>query len=203
LPKAGWFLTPEASTLLLKNHVGKAVGVQLGLKLFNDHLKVGYYMYGRSGPINGRTFATQLPEGITYKGQSQVNLRADHGSFGLLLVPSFRLPGSAIEVDIPLMIGMLGGGFYLAGADRHTPDGRRVSAWKTSYSRAKTPALPLPWRRACGPWCYQKSGHQVGVLGLHYITTQGWQTYYDPSGDFYNNKLGPASLCSLAAMPGK
>ena len=198
-PKVGWFVAPEGSAMLLNNHVGKAVGVQFGLRLFGDHLKVGYYMYGRSGPINGKTFPTNLPEGITYKGQSRVNLRADHGSFGLLVAPSFRLPGSRVEVDIPLMIGMLGGGFYLAGPDRNTPDGRRVSEWENELFGGKdagfAPTLEAGIR-ALVPT--RNPGIRWG-LGLHYVTTRGWETYYDPSGNFYNNKLRASFLVQFGS----
>jgi hypothetical protein len=198
-PKVGWFVAPEGSALLLGDHVGKAVGVQFGLRFFGDHLKVGYYMYGRSGPLNAQVFPTDLPNGITYKGQSRVNLKADHGAFGLLVAPSFRLPGSRVEVDIPLMMGLLGGGFYLAGPDRNTPDGRRVSQWENQLFEGKdadfAPTLEagiralVPTRNPAIKW----------GLGLHYVTTQGWETYYDPTGDFYNNKLRASLLVQFGS----
>jgi hypothetical protein len=118
-----------------------------------------------------------------------VNLRADHGSFGLFIAPGFRLPGSKIEVDVPLMLGMLGGGFYLSGSDRNTPDRRRVSEWENELFEGKdagfAPTIEAGLRALIST---RNPGIKWGV-GLHYITTQGWQTYYNLSGDFYNNKL--------------
>ncbi|HAA13438.1 MAG TPA: hypothetical protein DCE41_17810, partial [Cytophagales bacterium] len=90
---------------------------------------VGLRSYNRSGPINPHVETYTLPEGVTYKGQSTLQVRADHGAFGLLVSPQFRL-GSKVTLAVPLVFGGMGGGFYLFGEDRDTPDGRRVSEWE-------------------------------------------------------------------------
>ncbi|MBC7867461.1 MAG: hypothetical protein H7X88_07995, partial [Gloeobacteraceae cyanobacterium ES-bin-316] len=136
-----WYVTPELSTLFLDNHVGKAVGISFGLNFFNDHFKVGVFNYGRSGPINSKTFKTTLPTGKTYKGKQSIDLRADHGAFGVMLAPAFRLPKSGIEIDFPIYIGSIGAGFYLAGDDRKTPDGRKVSEWENELFGGKDAAF--------------------------------------------------------------
>lgn len=187
--KIGWFITPEYSTMFLKDHIGQTVGFSMGVKLFKDHLKIGYFNYGRSGPINSYTINTPLPDGKTYKGKSSIDLRADHGAFGLMIAPSFTLRKSKIEIDFPINIGSIGAGFYLAGDDRKTPDNRRVSEWENELFEGKDAAFAGMFEfgvRAFMPT--QINGLQWGV-GVHYLTVQDWTTFADPSGDFYNNKL--------------
>lgn len=185
--KVGWFVTPEVGTMFLGNHIGKTVGTSLGVNVWKNRLKIGVFAYGRSGPINGKTFVATLPEGVSYKGQSRLNLRADHGMFGLLVAPTFRV--KAIELDVPIMVGVVGGGFYLAGDDRKTPDGARVSEWENKLfaglDAAGASAVEIGLR-AFVPT--KIKGVKIGA-GVHYTTTQPLKTYYDPSGDFYNNKV--------------
>ncbi len=185
----GWYITPEYSTMFLNDHVGNAVGFSAGIKLFKDHLKIGYFNYGRSGPINPKTFPTQLPEGRTYKGKSTVDLRADHGAFGLMVAPAFFIPNTNVEIDIPVYYGMIGAGFYLAGEDRKTPDNRRVSEWENDLFEGKDAAFTSMLEvgvRALFPTGL--NGLRMGT-GLHYTTVQDWDTYVDSSGDFYNSKF--------------
>jgi hypothetical protein len=146
----GWFFTPEYSLMFLEGHTSNAVGVSLGASLFKRHLKVGLMAYGASGPINPTTFTIRPSGDQLYKGQSELDLRADHGAFGIMVAPSFRIKG--FEIDLPIMAGMLGAGFYLLGDDRITPDGRRVSEWKISSWTAGTP-LSARWSKAgSGSW---------------------------------------------------
>ncbi len=187
--KIGWFITPEISTMFLDNHVGKTVGLQMGFRFFKDHLKVGYFYYGRSGGINNETFATNLQPGVTYKGKSQMQLRSDHGAFGLMIAPSFTLPNSKVEIDLPIMIGAIGAGFYLAGDDRKTPDGRRVSEWENELFQEKDAAgAGLTEFGIRGLFPTKNPSVKVG-LGVHYTMVADLKTYYDPTGEFYNNKL--------------
>lgn len=187
--KMGWFITPEYSAMFLDDHVGNAVGFSFGIKLLKDHLKIGYFNYGRSGPINSYTLDTALPEGVTYKGKSSIALRADHGSFGLMIAPSFTLSKSNIEIDFPINIGSMGAGFYLAGEDRKTPDGRKVSDWEDELFDGKDAAFASMLEFGVRVFVPTKiDGLQWGV-GLHYLTVQDWTTYANPSGDFYNNSF--------------
>ena len=82
--RIGWFITGEYSSMFLDDHVGNAVGFSAGVNLFKEHLKIGFFNYGRSGPINPKTFNTPLPDGVTYKGRNSIDVRADHGAFGLI-----------------------------------------------------------------------------------------------------------------------
>jgi|GEM_PF-644641 len=187
--KIGWFVTPEYSTMFLDDHVGHAVGFSMGLKLFKDHLKIGYFNYGRSGPLNRYTVNTELPNGITYKGKSSLDLRSDHGAFGLMIAPSFTLRKSKIEIDFPIYIGALSAGFYMAGEDRKTPDGRRVSEWENELfddKDASSASLIEFGVRALIPT--KINGLQWGV-GVHYISAPDFITFADPSGEFFNNKF--------------
>lgn len=197
--KIGWFITPEYGTMFLDDHVGHTVGFSMGFKLFKDHLKVGYFNYGRSGPINSYTISTPLPDGKTYKGKTSVDLRADHGAFGLMIAPSFRLKKSKIEFDFPINIGSIGAGFYLAGDDRKTPDNRRVSEWENELFEGEDAAFAGMFEfgvRALVPT--KINGLQWG-FGLHYTTVQGWKTFVDPSGDFFNNKLRASAFINFGS----
>jgi hypothetical protein len=42
-----------------------------------------------------------------------------------MIAPTFKIKN--VEIDVPISYGMAGGGFYLVGDDRKTPDGARVS----------------------------------------------------------------------------
>ncbi len=187
--KVGWFIAPEYSTMFLEDHVGQAVGFTVGVKLFNDRLKVGYYNYARSGVINSKTFSARIPNGGTYKGRESLDLRADHGAFGLMLAPTFRLPNSRLEIDVPIYIGSIGAGFYLSGDDRDTPDGRRVSEWEDELFNDEDAAFAGMMEFGVRLLVPTKLNKLKWGVGLHYLTVQDWSTFVDPSGDFYNNKL--------------
>jgi hypothetical protein len=185
--RVGWFLTPEVGAMFLDGHTGRTVGGSFGLQLFKNHLKIGIMGYGRSGPINPATFETSAYNDLVYKGSSKLTLRADHGAFGLLLAPAFRI--KKLAFDVPIGLGMVAGGFYLVGEDRDTPDGRRVSAWENELMNGEDAGFGNMIEagvRVFLPTRY--NGVQYGV-GLHYTTTSGWKTYYDPTGDFYNQKF--------------
>jgi len=187
--KIGWYVTGEYSTMFLDNHVGNAVGFSAGITLFKEHLKIGFFNYGRSGPINSKTFPTALPEGVSYKGRSSVNVRADHGAFGLMIAPSFNIPNSKLQVDIPIYVGSIGAGFYLAGDDRVTPDSRRVSEWENELFEGEDANFAGMTEIGVRLLIPSKLNRLKYGVGLHYTTTQDWSAYADPSGDFYNNKF--------------
>ncbi len=198
-PGVGWFITPEYSVMFLDNHVGNAVGVSFGVKLLKDHLKVGFYNYCRSGPINAKTFPTQLPEGVRYKGKEVIDLRADHGAFGLMVAPSFYLPKTNIEIDIPIYFGSIGAGFYLAGDDRKTPDNRRVSEWENELFNGEDAAFASMLEVGLRAFIPTGVDGLCWGLGLHYTTVQDWSTYADPSGDFFNNKFRASVFVDLGS----
>lgn len=185
--KTGWFITPEIGGMFLDNHIGRTVGASFGVKILKNRLKIGIHGYGRSGPINPQTFTTKSYNGLLYKGSSTLNLRSDWGTVGILVAPTFKIKN--VEIDVPINYGMGIGGFYLFGKDRVTPDGERVSVWEDKLMNGED-ASAGSWLEfgVRGFFPSKAKGIKFGA-GLHYTMIQGWKTYYDPSGDFYNNKL--------------
>ena len=165
------------------DHLGNAVGFQTGISILNDHLQIGIFGYGRSGPINPQEYQVILPAGETYKGQSEVNVRADHGAFGLMIAPQFQL-GEQWKVDIPIYIGQMGAGFYLFGDNRITPDGRRVSEWENELMGGVDAGFSMHYE--AGVRLKRSVGqHTDLMLGLHYALAPGWETFVGGTG-FYN-----------------
>ncbi len=200
--KIGWYISPEVSALFLDDHVGKAIGFQMGFRFLKDQLKLGFFGYGRSGPINDETFTVDLMQGVTYKGKTQLQLRADHGAFGLMIAPSFKIPNTKIEIDMPILVGSVAGGFYLAGDDRNTPDGRRVSEWENELFDGKDASFSGLTEFGLRILFPTKNPSVKIGLGLQYTMATKLKTYYDPTGDFYNNKLR-TSLFIQFGSPGK
>mgnify|MGYP001352767330 CR=1 FL=1 len=185
--KIGWFITPEIGAMFLEDRVGNSVGASFGMKLWKNRLKIGINAYGRSGPINPQTFTVEAYNGQIYKGSSTLTLRADYGTIGLMIAPTFKVKN--IEIDVPISYGMGGGGFYLVGDDRNTPDGARVSEWENKLMNGED-AASGSWLEfgVRGFFPTKIKGIQVGA-GVHYSMVQGWKTYYDQIGEFYNNKF--------------
>ncbi|MEL6255333.1 MAG: hypothetical protein AAFR87_25220 [Bacteroidota bacterium] len=185
--KVGWFINPEIGTIFHDDHIGRTVGASIGLKLFNDHLKVGIFNMGRSGPINPEIFTVETSGAQLYRGSTQLNIRADQQAFGLLLAPSFTL--NKVRLELPVNIGQMGAGFYLVGDDRNTPDGRRVSEWENQLMDERD-ADGGGWLEF-GLKAYfpiNDKGMSLGTA-FYYTRVSNWETYYDPTGDFYNNNF--------------
>lgn len=185
-PKVKWFFTPEVSGMLHNDHVGRTMGFQAGVSVARERLMLGFFYYGRSGPINPHIENWALPAGQTYKGQSSLALRADHAAFGLMVAPQFALANRKITVDVPVAFGQMGAGFFLVGDDRNTPDGRRVSEWENELLADGDAAFGLMAEggvrvRFALP---ESTGMSAGV-GLHYTRTFGWQTTVGGT-DYYN-----------------
>jgi hypothetical protein len=185
--KTSWFITPEVGAMFLETHVGKSVGFSFGFKVWKERLKIGFMAYGRSGPTNSATFDTKFVNNQTYKGKTSADLRADWGTFGLMLAPTFKVKN--IEIDVPIILGGGAGGFYLVGEDRKTPDGARVSVWEDKLFNGEDAAFGTMAEVGVRAFVQTKiKGISVGA-GLHYTMINGWKTLVDPNGDFYNNKL--------------
>jgi hypothetical protein len=185
--KVNWFITPEIGGLFLESEVGKTVGMSLGFQVWQDRLKVGFYAYGRSGPINSKTYNIEAAFGQSYKGSTALTLRADQGTFGLLIAPTFKIKNW--DLDIPISLGGIAGGFYFAGDDRITPDGERVSVWENKMMDGKDAGFGNfldVGLRVFAPTKHENI--QIGG-GFYFTKTQGLTTYFDPSGNFYNNKF--------------
>jgi hypothetical protein len=185
--KVGWYITPEVGVLFLDGSVGNTFGISMGTKIWKNRIKLGIMGYSRSGPTNSATFNYKLNNGLTYKGKSSLDLRADWGAFGGTIAPTFKIKN--IEIDVPISFGGGIGGFYLVGDDRKTPDGSRTSVWEDKLFNGEDAAfggLTEFGVRALFP--SKINGMSYGA-GLHYTMISGWKTAYDPSGEFYNNKL--------------
>jgi hypothetical protein len=123
------FVDLEWRLMGLADHVSHGPAFALGAAFFQGALRVGVGGLSRPGPFNPTTFDQALPNG-TYKGQSVVALRSDGAMAGLHIGFSHRLFIDRLALQLPLTVGYGGFGFYLAGDDRKTPDGRRVSDWE-------------------------------------------------------------------------
>jgi hypothetical protein len=185
--KLGWFITPEIGAMFLDNHLGNTVGASFGVKVWKSRIKIGIQGYGRSGPINTKTFTKEAYNSQTYKGKSTLTMRADWGTVGVLIAPTFKIKN--IEIDIPINFGSGIGGFYLFGEDRKTPDGKRVSVWEDKLMNGED-ASAGGWTEfgIRGFFPTKIKGLQFGA-GVHYTMISGWKTFYDQTGEFYNNKL--------------
>ncbi len=175
--KLQWFISPEAGFILHDDHLGRNMGFQTGFTFANGHLKTGFFYYGRSGPINPQTYTLNLPEGTDYNGKTSLDLRADHGAFGLFVSPVVSL-GSDWQLEVPLMFGQLGAGFYLVGEDRITPDGRRVSEWEDELM-GETDA-GFGWLLEGGVRISRALPTAANIRvggGLHYSHTIGYQSF--------------------------
>ena len=195
--KIGWFLTPEVGAMFLESHVGNTVGVSFGLKFWKDRIKLGIMGYGRSGPTNPATFAITPYNNQTYKGKSTLNVRADWGTFGLMIAPTFHI--KKITIDVPITYGGGAGGFYLVGDDRKTPDGDRVSVWENKLFNGEDAAFGTMTEFGIRAFFPSKIKGMTYGAGLHYTLISGWKTLYDPSGDFYNNKLRASLLINFGS----
>lgn len=181
-PRLGWYLAPNARAMFLPGHVGRAVGVEGGA-VIAGRVKVGVATYGRSGPVNPETFPTALPAGQTYRGQSVLDLRADHGYVGAVVAPLFAVAGG-VTVEVPISVGFVIAGFYLAGDDRETPDGRRVSAWENELFDGGDVGAGLAAEGGVRASVALRPGVRL-TGGVLYTRLSGWETYARPS-DFYD-----------------
>lgn len=131
--KVGAFVDLEWRGMVLADHLSHGPGFAFGATLLGDHLRVGLSGYARPGPINPATF----PVAVNYKGEGAVAFRSDGGVAGLVVAPGMPLAGGALRMDLPVMAGYGGFGFYLHGEDRKTPDGRKPSAWENELLDAR------------------------------------------------------------------
>lgn len=103
----GWFITSETGVLFLEDHTGNSVGASFGIKVWKNRLKLGIHAYGRSGPINPKTFTIEAHDGQSYKGSSTLTLRADWSTVGVLIAPTFKI--KKMEIDVPSIMAWVPG----------------------------------------------------------------------------------------------
>ena len=146
---AGPFVDLEWRGMAMAGHLSHGPAFAAGAALFDDRLRVGLSGFARPGPINPATFAVPAQG---YQGQQTLALRSDGGVMGLQVAPAVHT--GALRVDLPLMVGYGGFGFYLTGDDRRTPDGRKPSAWEnelmdgrdSSFGLGVEGGLRVAWR---------------------------------------------------------
>jgi hypothetical protein len=189
----GLFVALEWRAQGLASHLSHGPAFAAGVSLLNRHLKIGILASTRPGPLNGETFPTRPANGQSYKAQSTIPLRSDGGFVGLLVAPSFDIPGAeAINIEIPVAFGQAAYGFYLAGSDRKTPDGRRVSAWEKELfdGRDAAPAFGIEAGIKVGLRVPGASWIKPYVAG-RYVMNLGYDAYVT------NNYDGPSAALGL------
>lgn len=179
-PRVGWFLGQSTRILGNLGHVHVGMGTEFGVRWRN--LAIGASVVYRPASWSRHRQALPLPDGQTYRGQSTVQLGEQLMFGGLLIAPSVPLPRTPwLTLDVPVMIGVAFLGTPLMGADRHTPDGRRVSEWEnelmngrdTGLGFATDVGLRARLRPTRAEWFHV-------VLGVHYLFVTG-----------YDNPIGP------------
>jgi len=173
----GGFVGAEWRVMGIGGHLSHGPGFSVGA-IFFDHLALGLSGFARSGPINPQTFTYALPEGQTYKGQTSLKLRSDGSVIGLLIAPFHDFRRVPLNLELPIMVGYGGFGFYLHGEDRKVPDDRRVSEWENDLldGRDSDPvnlALELGLRLA---WTPRSAAQVRPYLGVHYLWVPGFDT---------------------------
>jgi len=168
-------LAVEWRALALAGHVGHGPGGHVGVSLLNEHLGIGLVAFGRPGPINPKTFNVTPADGMTYRGQDELELRSDGAFVGIYIAPAFRL-GRRVHVELPIAFGQAAFGFYLTGDDRKTPDGRRVREWENELLEGRDAGVALGL----------EGGVRVAVevtpwfrpyAAVHYMHAFGFDTY--------------------------
>lgn len=178
----GWRISHQA------RHLSHGPAVEAGVLLF-QHLKIGIASHARPGPMNPRTFEATPVNGQLYKGKDRLALRSDGAFIGLLLAPMLDLGGTPLTVEAPVTVGQGAYGFYLTGADRDTPDTRRVSEWEDALFGGKDSGAAFgvdaglrvaaklrPWLRV--------------AAGAHYTKLFGYDSYVRASYDGPSASLG-------------
>jgi hypothetical protein len=175
----GVFVGMEWRGTYLAGTAGHGPGVQAGVLLFKRYLKLGLAGFARPGPINPAEYHAAAANGAIYRGQRELSLRSDGALVGLLIAPVFDLPFVPnVSVELPVVLGQGGFGFYLHGDDRVTPDGRKPSAWEnelldgqdSSFGMGLDLGLRFAWKHSDDAWV------QPYIAG-HYTTVLGYDSY--------------------------
>ena len=188
--KIGFYLQSEYGAMFLEDHVGHALGFNIGITSKNKKWDIGLRYYGRSGPINlHQEYELVLPAGTTYKGKSVLLLAADHGYFGLELAYLLSLGNDRVKLRFPVSFGQLGAGFYLQNEDRETPDGRRVNEWEDELQGGQDAGFGLSSEIGVqGIFQLSANNELINLaIGLHYLNTYDYTSFLG-GDDFYNNR---------------
>lgn len=189
-PSVGAFVGFEWRMLALAGHVSHGPGFSAGATFFDGWLKVGLAGFGRPGPLNSETFRVESSNGAAYKGSTTLDLKSDGSLVGLLVGASIPVV-DWLRIEVPVIVGQAGFGFYLDGDDRKTPDGRRVSAWENELQDRRDASIgfgadfglravftpnAMPWLRP--------------LVGVHYTVLPGYDAYVTDDYDGLSVVLG-------------
>jgi hypothetical protein len=175
---ASFFAGFDYRAMYLADAPSHGFGVQAGALLANGHLKVGFYAFFRPGPINPATVTVTAAGGRSYRGSNQLTLRSDGAFLGLFVAPVIPLGNGRLVLEFPVAAGMSAFGYYLTGADRDTPDGRRVSAWENELQDGRDSSFALGME--AGVRLSMRVPGSEGVLpyvGVHGHHAFGFDTY--------------------------
>ncbi|MEM6992975.1 MAG: hypothetical protein AAF721_20835 [Myxococcota bacterium] len=190
-PRHGGFVDVGWRALGLGGHLSHGPAFSAAA-ILTPYFEIGLAGFARPGPINPKTFSVRLPDGDTYRGQSTLRLRSDGSAIGLMVGARLPLRTAPIELELPVMVGYGGFGFYLHGDDRKTPDGRRVSEWENELLDGRDSdatnivfdaGLRVAWRPARTP-------HLRPYLGVHYTVVAGFDTAVLSSYSGFSGAVG-------------
>jgi hypothetical protein len=188
----GGFLDVEWRAFNVGGHVSHGPGFAAGLTLFDGALRLGVGGITRPGPWNPATFAVTLPEGESYRGKRTLDLRSDGGMFGPHVALAFEVPQVPwLAVSLPVTVGYGGFGFYLAGDDRKTPDGRRVSAWEDELFAGRDSFLGIVVDGGARlHWVPTETSWLRPYVAVHYTTVPGFETVVRSGYSGFSSALG-------------
>ena len=164
----------------MAEHLSHGPGFAAGATLRDDRLRVGLAGTARPGPWNPATFDWELPAGTTWRGQSTLALRSDGGVLGLFVAPRLPVAEGALTLSLPVLIGYGGYGFYLHGADRETPDGRKPSAWENTLLDGADSAFGVALHVGV-EGALRTRGAVRPTLGLHHQRILGYEATVMPT----------------------
>ncbi len=190
-PKVGAFVGADWRVMGLAGHLSHGPGWQIGVSLWR-HLSFGLAGFARPGPINPATFRVPVPNGGTYRGKGTLELRSDGSVLGAFVAPYFDFRRAPLSLELPVLVGFGGFGFYLHGDDRKVPDDRRVSEWENDLLGDKDSdpsnlvidaGLRLSWTPRASPYVRP-------YVGVHYTWVTGFDTTVRSSYDGFSGVLG-------------
>lgn len=189
-PRAAAYVSLEWRAFRLADHLSHGPAFSLGVSLLRDHLRVGLMGFGRPGPWNPAEFAVKLPDGVDYKGKTELSLRSDGAMMGAHVTGLIDLPKVPVVLELPLQVGYGGFGFYLHGEDRITPDGDRVSVWEDRLFQDTDSFLGVIVET--GVRAALDTGDRAGrpYVGLNYTLVPGYTSVGSDSYSGFSASLG-------------
>lgn len=176
VPSTSWFLTQGTRVITTFGQADIGMANEFGARF--GRFMVGLSTLYRPASWSSHRFEHQLDSGMTYKGQSSVELGSQYGFVGLFVAPTLPVPGTdRMALDLPATVGMGFLGTPLMGDDRTTPDGRRVSDWENeltnggdiTFGLAVDVGVRLRVRPLDIPWFHV-------AAGMHYTVFPGYES---------------------------